>query len=275
MGSERTDDSSPLERLRQPEYTGENRCVPCTAVNVAIAVVVAAVVAVVSLPVAAVAFVLSLATIYVRGYLVPGTPTLTKRYFPDWLLAKFDKAPEARSSPDPVPEHVDPEQQFLEHGIVAPCDELGDGPEDDLCLADAVREEWRAELEALRDGNRRRQVTEFLEIESDDLELDRGEDRVVVRVDGRMAARWESEPAMLADLAGVRVLADRIPGWERLELQDRSQLASGLRAFVESCPGCRGPISLDEETVESCCRSHQVYAITCEDCNARILEVSA
>ncbi|MFC7196638.1 hypothetical protein ACFQL4_21660 [Halosimplex aquaticum] len=28
---------SPLDRLRRPEYTGENRCLPCTILNVAIA----------------------------------------------------------------------------------------------------------------------------------------------------------------------------------------------------------------------------------------------
>ncbi|GAB3032824.1 hypothetical protein GCM10025298_22210 [Natronobiforma cellulositropha] len=82
------------ERVHQPEYTGENRCIPCTSVNVVIALVVAGGIALWNRPIALVAFVLSLAAIYVRGYLVPGTPTLTKRYFPDWLLAKFDKEPE-------------------------------------------------------------------------------------------------------------------------------------------------------------------------------------
>jgi hypothetical protein len=38
----------------------------------------------------------SLALVYLRGYLVPGTPAFTKRYFPDWLLAWFDKTPERR-----------------------------------------------------------------------------------------------------------------------------------------------------------------------------------
>ncbi|SDR28970.1 hypothetical protein [Natronobacterium texcoconense] len=296
MESERPNESSVLERLRQPEYTGENRCIPCTAVNVVIAVVLAVVVAVVSPLAAPVVFAFSLAAIYFRGYLVPGTPTLTKRYFPEWLLAKFDKAPEpgsglekiegnadADTTAEPevedvaIPDHVDPERQFLEHGIVAPCDEVedADGPEDDLCLTEAVRTDWDVALEALRDGDRERQVATFLEVDPDEIEFEQSADRALARADGRIAARWESGAAVLADLAAVEVLEDRLPNWDRLALENRSQLASGLRAFVESCPDCDGSISLDEETVESCCRSHQVYAITCEECDARILEVSA
>jgi len=81
-----------IDRYKQPEYTGENRCPPCTVVNVVLAALLAAAVGAV-LPVAAVpVFAAALVTIYLRGYLVPKTPTLTKRYFPDRLLAKFDKA---------------------------------------------------------------------------------------------------------------------------------------------------------------------------------------
>lgn len=91
MGSR---DSSPLDAFREPEYTGENRCVPCTAINVALAVALTAASAVLG-PVAALAvFAGSMASIYFRGYLVPGTPELTKRYLPDRVLALFGKAPD-------------------------------------------------------------------------------------------------------------------------------------------------------------------------------------
>ena len=80
-----------LDRVRQPEYTGENRCVPCTVANLAIAAVLTAGLAFASVPGAAVFAVFAVGSIWLRGYLVPKTPELTKRYFPDWLLAKFDK----------------------------------------------------------------------------------------------------------------------------------------------------------------------------------------
>ena len=60
-------------RLRQPEYTGRNRCVPCTIVNLLIAVIITGGVAVVSIPLGGALFVVSLGAIYFRGYLVPGT----------------------------------------------------------------------------------------------------------------------------------------------------------------------------------------------------------
>jgi hypothetical protein len=78
-------DGSVLDRVRQPEYTGENRCMPCTATNVVIAVLLSVGVGVLFPPAGVVVFALSLGAIWLRGYLVPGTPELTKRYFPDWL----------------------------------------------------------------------------------------------------------------------------------------------------------------------------------------------
>ncbi len=77
-----------LARLRQPEYTGENRYLPCTVADTIVAVVLAAgvdvavaAVAPITDAVAAAGAVLavSLAPAWLRGYLVSGTPTLTKR----------------------------------------------------------------------------------------------------------------------------------------------------------------------------------------------------
>lgn len=284
-----TDSSDVIDRLRQPEYTGDNRCIPCTAVNVAIAVALTAVVAVVSLPSAPIVLALSLAAIYFRGYLVPGTPTLTRRYFPDWLLAKFDKVPApgdpvvgasgdeaadadaASAETEPV-EPIDPESYFLEHAIVTPC--ITENGEEDLCLDEELKIAWRAEIESVRDGDRRSLVADFLETDPTAVSVDGSTDRAIARVDGRLAAQWESEAALIADLAGSRVLADFLPDWESHPIERRSRLASGLRAFVERCPSCDGPISIDAETVESCCRSHEVYAITCDDCETRVLEVA-
>ncbi|GAB3677718.1 hypothetical protein [Halopiger thermotolerans] len=285
MASER---SGPLERLRRPEYTGANRCLPCTAVNIALAVALSAAVAVASLPAAPIVFALSVAAIYLRGYLVPGTPTLTKRYLPDRVLAAFDKGVAVADEPSVAdtadrhksggaPASVEPERIFLEHRIVVPCGD-GEGQShderspDDVCLPEPVRGAWQTEIDVRRAGDRRRQAARFLEVDPETVTIERGDERVVVRADERTVGRWESEPALLADLAGAQVLADRIPDWNRRPLSHRSRLATGLRAFLETCPRCGGPVSLGEETVESCCRSQRVYALTCDDCEARLLE---
>ncbi|MFP8890922.1 hypothetical protein ACLI4U_14325 [Natrialbaceae archaeon A-CW2] len=282
-----TTPSRALDRLRQPEYTGENRCIPCTVVNVLIALVLSLAVGFLVPPVGFAVFALSLLAIYFRGYLVPGTPALTKRYFPDWLLAKFEKAPpgygiegdglEADDShgPDPLHERetrINPEETLVSAGVVEPCADV-----DDLCLEDDAHATWRAAIEDRREGDRAKQVAAFLDAEPDKVDVrdSQRSNHVVVRVDGRVAARWESDAALLADVAGFDLLEHRVENWEALTLEQRSQLVSGLRAFLETCPTCSGTISIDAETVESCCRSYEVYAVTCEDCDARLLEVDA
>lgn len=82
------------EAVRRPEYTGENRCLPCTVVNVLIATVLGAVVSKRSRLGGAAVVAVSLASIYLRGYLVPGTPELTKRYLPRAVLRWFGKEPD-------------------------------------------------------------------------------------------------------------------------------------------------------------------------------------
>ncbi|QZA88520.1 hypothetical protein K0C01_12175 [Salinarchaeum sp. IM2453] len=72
--------------IRQPEYTGENRCYPCTIVNTGIAFVLGGLAATVSLTLGGIILGLSFLAIYARGYLIPGTPQLTQTYFPDRVL---------------------------------------------------------------------------------------------------------------------------------------------------------------------------------------------
>lgn len=277
-----------LDRFRQPEYTGSNRCIPCTIVNVVLAVAFAAAVGVAVWSVAspgagtlavATVLVVSLLAIYVRGYLVPGTPTLTKRYLPDRVLALFDKEPApgvtdgaAANGDDRRDPKSTPEQVLVDGGVTVPCEN-----EEDLCLADGLRERWREHVVAVREGDRVEQVADFVERDPAAIELDdpETEDRIVVTADGEAVATWESDAALIADLAGARLLADELEGWTDRHLSERGQIVGGLRAFLETCPACDGRISIDEETVESCCRSYEVYAVTCNDCETRLLEVSA
>lgn len=81
-----------LEELEQPAYTGENRCTPCTLLNFLIAAGVSALLGRRNRALGILTFLVGAAAIYLRGYLVPGTPELTKRYLPESVLAAFDKA---------------------------------------------------------------------------------------------------------------------------------------------------------------------------------------
>jgi hypothetical protein len=94
-----------LKAIEQPEYTGENRCLPCTVLNLAVAVGVALVVGRRRRAAAGAWLLGAVALIALRGYLVPGTPELTKRYLPDEVLAWFGKDPRETGRPE-VPEEM-------------------------------------------------------------------------------------------------------------------------------------------------------------------------
>jgi hypothetical protein len=255
-----------LERVRQPEYVGENRCLPCTVTNLVIAAVVTAALAWLSVPLAVAFAVLAVASIWLRGYLVPKTPELTKQYLPDRLLAKFDKQPR----PEPIDRgEFDPETVLLDAGVVEPCADV-----DDLCLTDGFEADWLAAIDRLGDEETlRAELADHLEIEGADVTFERYGDAFIASEDGTQIGQWESRAALLADLAAAEELPGRVAGWERLSPRRRSQLLGGLRVFVQECPVCGGPVAADTEVVESCCRSTTVVGVACEDCGDRLLEV--
>ena len=250
------------DRLRQPEYTGENRCLPCTVLNTGIAVLVAAAATVLGTPIAGAAVLaLSLSAIYLRGYLVPGTPELTKRYLPDRVLRLFGKGPEL---PDPG-ETVDVEAYLLDAGALR---ETADG--DDVELADGFATEWAERIDEAR-SDPAAAAGDVLDLEDPGVE-DR--DGATVVTDGDLpAADWPSRAALLADLGAVPALAERDPEWTDRGREEQGRILAGLRLFVETCPDCGGRPELGEETVESCCRRAEVYTYECPDCGARLLEL--
>lgn len=309
-----------IDRLRRPEYTGVNRCLPCTVTNVAIAATLSGGIAYAWVILigshwwfpAGSLFLISLGAIWLRGYLVPGTPQLTKRYFPDWLLAKFDKAPgpgagtpggidagqpsdpspnggsttkhapaahgsvegesepDVESSPANDPAEIDPEMLLLNAHVVEPC-----AQEDDLCLTEEFRRGWRDRIRQIRDDETERdELARELDLDPDSLEIKEFDGAFVADSDQGRLGQWESRAALVADLAAARELPTWVEGWADQPVAARSQVLGGLRIFLDQCPVCEGPVTAGTETVESCCRSHEVVAATCEDCDARLLEVS-
>ena len=257
--------------LRRPEYTGENRCPPCTAVNVLIAVVLAGVLLAVSFPLAAVTLAVSLAAIYFRGYLVPRTPALTERYFPERVLRWFDKSAEP-APPDAAPnggaEPVDTETLLFDAGAVVEC-ERGE----DLCLDDAFRADWRERVAELRaDDTTREDLARVLGVDPDTLVVEDYGSAFVAGFDGGRLGQWESRAAFVADIAAANELRERYPAWADVPIRDRSRTLRGLRIFLDRCPDCDGPVTMARDTVDSCCRSVDVVAASCDACNARLFE---
>ncbi|TYL40384.1 hypothetical protein CV102_02070 [Natronococcus pandeyae] len=274
-----------LSVLRNPEYTGENRCVPCTILNVLIAAAASALVGIVSRRGGVLTFAGSLAAIALRGYLVPGTPTLTKRYLPERILAAFDKHPlEERQREEPgqstegEPEiideferqqesAVDPERFLLEVGAVEPCK-----TQDDLCFTDELADTIDDRVAGLpEEPLDRALVADLYGIEPESVTV---EDRSYPAVKiGRRIHKWPSEAAFAADIATHQALSELTERWTDVPQAQRIELLEVLRSFHDSCPTCGGPITMSEDTIESCCRSYEVLALNCEGCSAPLLEI--
>ena len=277
-------DHRPLDRLRRPEYTGENRCLPCTAVNVAIAAVGAAAVTGVGGPVpGAVWFGAALAAIWLRGYLVPGTPELTKRYLPEGVLRLFGKGNES----GPLTE-VDAESYLLSADVLV---ETADGT--DFGFAPWFAAAWSDARDGMRldagvadaagpptdvdDVGKRGDVTALASLTGVDeasLSLSWAEGAAFAFADGERIGHWESRPAFLTDIAADRALTDEVDDWPDLPLAARSDVLGALRLFVEQCPACEGSVRLEERVVESCCTRYDVIAGRCAACDARLFEMT-
>ncbi|WP_435334521.1 hypothetical protein [Haloarchaeobius sp. TZWWS8] len=268
--------SSGFGSLRRPEYTGENRCWPCTTVNTIIALVLAGVVWA-GLSAAAgtgtasigalVVLALSAAAIWLRGYLVPGTPELTKRYMPDWLLAWFGKEPE-----HPMPKagdvrDVDPEEFLSEAGAIEPCEDV-----DDLCLAPDFAERWD---EVLKETDREvdpDEVRTVFGLDPGEYDVQYYDQAVLLERNGHRVGEWPSRTALRVDVAGAYVLAETAPEqWADLDPVARGAVLNGLRVFLDECPE-GGRVEFQEETVESCCNSYDVVALVCAESGERVLE---
>jgi len=241
------------DRLRRPEYTGENRCLPCTVVNVCLTLVATTIVTFILGPLGGVLVLTGgLGAIYFRGYLVPGTPTLTMRYFPPWLLALFGKELELRDTLTPV------------EGVAVRATPEGER------LIGSFASAWDERIESMRlEGVTEADVATLLGVSE---VSNVGEAAYVVDQGLR---QWLSESALLADAAAAAVLEERGgEEWATLDPDERVATLRDLRKHLDYCPLCDGPLDNEEtETVETCCtESERVLMATCADCNVRLIE---
>jgi hypothetical protein len=271
---------SRLARWKNPAYTGVNRCLPCTAVNVCIAVVGTIVLAlglqsVVPRPaggwvlVASVAvFAGALGLIYVRGYLIPGTPELTKRYLPSRVARLFSKAVDRPASNRSA---TDATALLVETDVV-----VDDPAVDDVALDPVFAAEWRDRMAAYRfdDVAVREAIGRLAGIDPDGIELTDPGFATLAWYDDERIATWESPEACLADAAASSVFPAWDPAWDDRSVQFRTEVLGALRLFLDRCPTCDGTVALSHDVVSSCCSSRDVVAAGCRDCGARLCEIA-
>ncbi|MFP8956490.1 hypothetical protein ACLI4Y_07165 [Natrialbaceae archaeon A-CW3] len=273
-----------IDRFKASEYTGANRCLPCTIINAIIATAVAAAVAIMWIPAGIVTLLACAVVIYVRGYLVPGTPALTARYLPERVLAWFDKGEGPESAdPDSEPTYATPVQSDDDSESVDVEALLFDGDiveensrGDDIQLTQSFRDAWWRRIRRLRDGgDATDQLAAVLEVPPEDLTTDSNGDRFVVSFDEAPVGRWASDAAFYADLAVEPTLRERIAEWDALGDRYRTELIAGLRAFLEQCPTCEADLDSVEDVRKSCCSSDYTSVnVDCTVCGARVFSGS-
>lgn len=264
-----------VDRLRRPEHTGENRCGLCTVLNLGIAACVSVGITVVGLAsvgplpafvAGAAGFSVFVAAIYLRGYLVPKTPTLTERYGPEWFLQFFESKPVEPARTEEG--NVDAAAMLERADALTECEH-----EDDVCLTDGFQSAWWRRIHQVRDANMaREELSVVLGADPETMSYDTHGDAFVVFCNGDLIGRWESYGAFVADIAAGNELESRGQGWTRLSVRQRSMILQRLRAFLEACPMCEERLSAGQEVIRSCCRSTDVIAIECEGCGARVFE---
>lgn len=273
-----------LGSLKRPEYTGSNRCMPCTVLNLAIAAVATVAIGLVSVISAAVFGALALASIYLRGYLVPGTPQLTRRYLPDGLKHRFDHHPAAPEyarpdggrSPDAGGEpefstiekvryhkenRVVIEEYLLENDVIEVDEEI-----EDIRLTDAFLDRLDREFAAVDvDTVGPAEIGKLFDEDPAAVE-DEERDYPAYTVGFRIR-KWPSDPALQSDLAAEASLRAFTDDWLEVPLEQRAKIREALRYIRESCPACAdGRIIFTEDTVESCCGTWEVVAARCDTC---------
>jgi hypothetical protein len=206
------------------------------------------------------------ATTWLRGYVVPGTPKLTKRYLPDRVLRWFDKAPTGDAL-----DGIDAEAYLRDAGVIV------DGDDGDIHVAHGIFDQVADGVAAFDNDDDRlaTALAHTIGLDPDEVTVASSGVGYGARVGVQPAGRWESRVALATELAADEVFSRRIGGWRALPMDTRGALLGAFRLALDQCPACDGEVSLGSDTVESCCRAYEVVVATCAGCDARLFEIDA
>lgn len=239
-----------LPRLRRSAHTGENRCWPCTAVNVAILVLLVAALAAFRPLGAALVGLAGSVVIWQRGYLVPYTPQFAPR-----LVSSLRSATGSKGRPRPA--HLDDVDGFDGAGA-EPADVLAAlvaadvvVPEDEsVGVAEAFATAWEAEMDGLAaapEGALVDRVTNVLDgVSAGRVEHAGSETFLVLSGGPNGSTAWVHRPLAIAEVAAAQALART-----SLPAEYRGRAAHALCAFLETCPVCAE--QLVEGPASDCC----------------------
>lgn len=246
-------------RLVDPRYTGQNRCPPCTLINVIIAVLISVSIGVWAPFVGGLAIFLFLLVIYFRGYLVPGTPKFTKNYFPERVLSLFNKG---KPTDYTGFRDLSLEKVLREEGLLKV---VSDNAE--LCIDNEFEDNWLYSINHVNSSDEYVSLGNLFHSNPENLSIeDYPDDSIGVYASGTLIGRWESRWALKVDAAAVKLLEVHSDIWPTLTAGERKRLLSGLRLFLETCPSCSQDLSLEKVSADSCCKEYDTAVVRCNSC---------
>lgn len=253
-----------VNRLRRPEYTGTNRCWPCTLLNAGLVLGVGFAVSRRRGPLGLLVGTVGCALVALRGYVVPGTPRFAPRLVEPFPLDFDHTAPEGVAS-DSLGTAVEPEtltESLAAAGVIVPDGET-------LHLDDAFRDAWERRVAALRDLSGSALAERAAAASAEDVDGQFHGGRVLLVGDRDV---WLSPAVAVAETAAVETLAE----WDVSE-ELRAPAAEPLRTFVRSCPRCDGDVV--ETTLRNCCggpggtQQHpERPVLACDACDTVVFE---
>ncbi len=229
-----------IATLRRPEYTGKNRCWPCTVANAAILLACCLALVVFSFPLALAALLAGVGTIRVRGYLVPYTPQLVSRL-------RGTREPDRPLTGSIAPTDGDDLGEWTVETLVGAGIVVPDGER--LHLQESFRDDWREEMARLRELSGEKLVeSTATETRNSDVELLDADRPLLVLTGPEGGETWVSRPIAIAEVAAGRALVSHVS-----ELSNRERLvaARALRGFLHRCPVCETPT--EETPPNTCC----------------------
>lgn len=262
-----------VDAVRRPEYTGERRCWPCTALNVALLAVACAAVAPWSPPAAVALAAVGAAGIWLRGYLVPYTPRFAPRIaaaLPGDVFA-VEAAPAATGS---LSSSGAEDEEAVGRRLFAELRRAGvlEGDEGAVGLSAEFRRRWAAAMADLRTGSLEDLERTVAEVAgTDGVDAFAGETRAYVAVPTPSGTAYLSRHVAIAEAAAVLALRDVAPG---VDEDLRVAAADPLRMFLERCPVCDAAVVETDPT--ACCgsvrdpRTLPEAVLACPECDVRL-----
>lgn len=265
--------------FRRPEHTGENRCWPCTAVNLGVLAALCAPLGLLWPAAGVVAGLAGAAVIWYRGYLIPYTPRFAPR-LARWLPGdpfhrrRGGQSFETLGREDGQRGNVDGERvlgTLVESDAVVPD---GEG----LVLSELFRTQWTDAMDGLAGSPPEELASAALEASSvaASAEAIEGSDRTyVVLSDGSGNVSWIERPVAIAETAAAEVLASLgVPAARR------DVAAHAACAFLDRCPACGDDVV--ETSANSCCGGtvptptvSAPRVLACETCDVRFFTLDS